>query len=162
MDRKTGKVQEMTKTTPIWPINEIEINKTIAQLKNQIAESNKHAGAWEERSNNAPAGNPDKAFFALAAVQQHNYVESLEMYLSVLQWSIELNRDLAKKLEYLEGNIQTIAKKFKIQIATMKQEVTNAQLVNSDVYKMMKQAEKDNERLKKMGETNVDFATRSR
>jgi Mn-dependent DtxR family transcriptional regulator len=79
----------------------------------------------------------------------------------MLQWSINLNREIAKKMQYLDDNTQTIAKKLKVQISTVKKEVANAQLVNTAVYEHIQYTKQDNERLKKMGESNLDYATRS-
>ena len=146
---------------PVWENNEQQIDKYIQEQLDAIKANEKIAENWSKRANESNDPN-QKAFFALCSIQQRHYVNTLHMYLSMLQWSKDLNRELSQKLQYLDDNTQTIATKLKVEISTVQKEVANVQLVNADVHKFLQKTEQDNDKLKKMGESNIDYATRSR
>jgi gas vesicle protein len=147
---------------PIRSIDEKNINSLINEQRASIKENEKIADQWLKRIEKSKDPN-EKAFFALSYVEQAHYIHSIIMYISILEWSKNLNRALAEKLQYLDDNTQTIAEKMKIELSTVKKDIENAQLVNDDVHKYMQEVVKrDRERLKKMGESNFDYATRSR
>jgi hypothetical protein len=163
MVAKTGETDQMTKTKPKEPIwktdGQEEIDRSIQRLKEDIRINDEGAEHFSKLVKGTQDPN-QKAFWSLCQLVQKHYAYSLSFELTVLEWSKDLNMALSQKLQYLDDNMQTIAKKMRIKISNIQKDVAKAQLVNADVHKYLKRSEQDAERIRKMGEAFFDNATR--
>jgi hypothetical protein len=153
----------MSDKKPIWEVNEEEIDKYIKLVKEQINMNKTGAEIFEKKANEEPSNSQNKAFFTLAHLQQQNHIMALENHVSILIWSRDLNHVLSEKLQYLQDSIETISKKTNVKLKTVKTDIKKTQIINTQLYETLKNTQNaEYQKLKRMGESNFDYAKRSK
>jgi len=154
----------MTKK-PIWkPFNPKEVvegNKIfieeIATLKTRLQDFEYH------RDSAKPHSVPTmKAHFAIVCALLDYQLRNMEFLQGFLESFVELNDKLATVLQGLDKEIQAVNEKTGVDLTKIKTEIARVkETVNAPIYKFAKEVKENEEKLRKMGEINLDYATRS-
>jgi hypothetical protein len=134
----------------IWEISsEEDILKGRADFDKRIKANTDIAIKLKERSehfktqpNSIPTLPTMQEFLYISHLHKLDHTESLELYRYIIESLIEMDKQLAEKLQYLEDNIQTLGKKSGAELTTLKNNMAVVQKSAMAVYSMVKETKK--------------------